>query len=245
MNKVLWITSLGITTLVLASCGNNRVANNPPSPAQPVAQAPVSPAFEKPIAPAASAFLPTIPVKGMIQTTNSKARLSQISTTGRRDPFSALLPASIQLPPQKTAQSPVNPTQVSAKQGVKKLPVQVVPQTIAYAPKLPSLSPIAALPPLPIGQTPMTIAPISRTSLADAVQITGVVQIGGKAVAIIQSPQEGTARYVKPGDYIANGSVLLKRIIISKNGEPTIVLQQNGVEVMKSVGSTGPIASAR
>ncbi len=245
MNKVLWIASLGVATLVLTSCGNNRAVNNSSSPAEPVAQAPVSPAFEKPTIPAASAFLPTIPVKGMIQTTSSKARLSQISTTGRRDPFSAILPASIQLPPQKTAQSPVNPTQTSAKPAVKKLPVQVVPRTIAQAPRLPSLSPIVALPPLPIAQTPMTIALISRTSLADAVQITGVVQIGGKAIAIIQSPQEGTARYVKPGDYIANGSVLLKRIIMSKTGEPTIVLQQNGVEVTKSVGSTGQIVSAR
>ena len=244
MNKVLWIASLGATTLVLASCGN-RTANNPPSPTQSVTQAPTAPAFEKPIEPAASAFLPTVPVKGMIQTTNSQARLSQISTTGRRDPFSAILPASIQLPVQKTTQSPINPTQASAKQAARKLPVRVTPQTIAQTRKPLFLRPIAALPPLPIAQTPMTIAPISRTSLADAVQITGVVQIGGRAVAIIQSPQEGTARYVKPGDYVANGSVLLKRIIISKNGEPTIVLQQNGVEVMKSVGSTGPIASAR
>lgn len=245
MNKVLWIASLGVTALVSTSCGNDRAANNPASPTQSVAQPPAAPAFEKLTIPASSPSLPTVPVKGMIQTTNSQARLSQISTTGRRDPFSAILPASIQLPPQKTAQSPVSPTQASAKQAVRKLPVRVAPQTIARSPNPPSLRPIAALPPLPIGRTPMTIAPISRTSLADAVQITGVVQISGKAVAIIQSPQEGTARYVKPGDYIANGSVLLKRIIISKNGEPTIVLQQNGVEVMKSVGSTGPIASAR
>ena len=81
MNKVLWIASLGATTLVLASCGN-RTANNPPSPTQSVTQAPTAPAFEKPVEPAASAFLPTVPVKGMIQTTNSQARLSQISTTG-------------------------------------------------------------------------------------------------------------------------------------------------------------------
>lgn len=242
MNKVLWVTSLGVAALVSTSCGNDRAANNSSSPAKSVAQAP-APAFDKPTTPAASASLPTVPVQGMIQTTNSQARLSQISTTGRRDPFSAILPAPIQLPPQKTAQSPVKQTQASAKQAVRN-PVRVMPQTIVRAPNLPSLSP-TAMPPLSIAQTPITIAPISRTSLADAVQITGVVQIGGRAVAIIQSPQEGTARYVKPGDYVANGSVLLKRIIISKNGEPTIVLQQNGVEVMKSVGSTGPIASAR
>ena len=121
--------------------------------------------------------------------------------------------------------------------------MRVTPLAPPQLPSVPPLSPIVALPPLPINQAP--IGTISSTSLADAVQITGVVQVGGKAVAIIQSPQEGTARYVHPGDYVANGSVLLKRIIMSKNGEPTIVLQQNGVEVIKSVGSTGPIASAR
>ncbi|MCY7274984.1 MAG: DUF3299 domain-containing protein, partial [Phormidesmis sp. CAN_BIN44] len=186
-----------------------------------------------------SASLPTIPVKGMIQTTNSQARLSQISTTGRRDPFAAILPASIQLPAQKVAQAPV-------RQTVQQAPIQrPAPQFVPQFP-LP-LTPIAALPPLPTNQTPLSIAPpaISQTSLADAVQITGVVQIGGKAIAIIQSPEEGTARYVKPGDSVANGRVLLKRIIMSKNGEPTIVLQQNGVEVIKSVGSNGVIASAR
>ncbi len=236
MKNVLWTASLGIATLSLTSCGSDRAANNPVQPPAPVQAS--APTFEKPTIPSSSASLPIIPVKGMIQTTNSQARLSQISMTGRRDPFAALLPASIQLPAQKVAHAP-------ARQTVQQAPIQQTPQSIAQSP-LP-LTPIAALPPLPMSQTPLTIAPpaISQTSLADAVQITGVVQIGGKAMAIIQSPEEGTARYVKPGDSVANGRVLLKRIIMSKNGEPTIVLQENGVEVTKSVGSSSPIASAR
>lgn len=236
MKNVLWMAGLGIATLCLTSCGSDRAANKPVQSPAPVQAS--TPTFEKPTIPSSSASLPTIPVKGMIQATNSQARLSQISTTGRRDPFAALLPASVQLPAQKVAQAPV-------RQTVQQTPIQRTPQSIAQSP-LP-LTPIAALPPLPINQTPLPIVPpaISQTSLADAVQITGVVQIGGKAIAIIQSPEEGTARYVKPGDSVANGRVLLKRIIMSKNGEPTIVLQENGVEVTKSVGSNGAIASAR
>jgi len=236
MKNVLWMASLGIAALFLTSCGSDRSANNPVQSSAPVQAS--APTFEKPTIPSSSASLPTIPVKGMIQTTNSQARLSQISTSGRRDPFAAVLPASIQLPPQKVAQP-------SATQTVKQAPIrQTAPQPIAQSP-LP-LTPIVALPPLPMSQAPVSIAPpISQTSLADAVQITGVVQIGGRAIAIIQSPEEGTARYVKPGDSVANGRVLLKRIIMSKNGEPTIVLQENGVEVIKSVGSSGAIASAR
>ena len=235
MNNVLWMASLGVTTLCLTSCGSDRAANNPVQSPTPVQAS--TPTFEKPTVSSLSASLPTIPVKGMIQTTNSQARLSQISTTGRRDPFAAILPAPIRLPAQKVAQAPV-------RQTVQQAPIQQTPQSIAQSP-LP-LTPIVALPPLLINQTPLSIAPpaISQTRFADAVQITGVVQIGGKAMAIIQSPEEGTARYVKPGDSVANGRVLLKRIIMSKNGEPTIVLQENGVEVTKSVGSSSPIASA-
>ncbi|MCY7275992.1 MAG: hypothetical protein LH702_20205, partial [Phormidesmis sp. CAN_BIN44] len=101
MNKVLSIVSLGVATLVLTSCGSNRAANNPVQSPAPVQAS--APTFEKPTIPSLSASLPAIPVKGMIQTTNSQARLSQISTTGRRDPFAAILPASIQLPAQKVA----------------------------------------------------------------------------------------------------------------------------------------------
>ncbi len=238
MKNVLWMAGLGVATLYLTSCGSDRAANNSAQPSAPIAQA-SAPTFEKPTVSSSSASLPIVPVKGMLQTTNPQARLSQISTTGRRDPFSAILPASIQLPAPKVAQSPI-------RQAVKQAPIQqIVPQTVAQPP-LPS-TPIAALPPLPMSQAPSIVPPaISQTSLADAVQITGVVQIGGKAMAIIQSPAEGTARYVRPGDSVANGRVLLKRIIMSKNGEPTIVLEQNGVEVTKSVGSSsGSIASAR
>ena len=116
MNKIFGIASLGVAALALTSCGSHPVANNPSSATQSAAQAPASSAFEKPTIPTASAFLPPVAVKGMIQTTNSQARLSQISASGRRDPFSAILPASIQLPSQKTSQAAVSPSQAPAKQ---------------------------------------------------------------------------------------------------------------------------------
>jgi hypothetical protein len=253
MKTVLWMASLGAATLFLTSCGGDRAATNqqaqtPNSATGTAAQSPVPPAptFDKPIAAAKTASsLPAVPVPGLLQPTNAQARLSQISTQGKRDPFAAVLPDAIQLPPARL--SAATPSQPPIRQAVQPSAPQK-PQTIAQAPiNLPPITPLQNLPPLPISQAPLPIAapPVSRTNLADAVEITGVVQVGGKVTAIVQSPDEATARYVQAGDYLANGRVLLKRIIMSKNGEPTIVLQQNGIEVTKSVGSTsGPIARA-
>ncbi|MGV0023470.1 hypothetical protein [Phormidesmis priestleyi] len=236
MNKMLWMAGLGVA-IALGSCGSNDQAQTPKSPT-PVAQAPQS--FPKPIV-STTAPMPTIAVKGMIQSTNAQARLSQISTANRRDPFAALLPTNIKVATINTPQSTVTrsaPTQAQKLQPVK--PTQA-PQ-ILLTPLTPNSLPV--LPSLPVNSAPLTpntlpiLPSVSRTSLADAIEITGVIQVGGKVTAIVQSPTESTARYVRPGEYLANGSVLLKRIIMSKTGEPTIVLQQNGVEVTKSIGST-------
>jgi hypothetical protein len=46
------------------------------------------------------------------------------------------------------------------------------------------------------------------------------------------------------GNRIAKGSVLVKRIQIDSDQEPSVILEQNGVEVIKPVKSTNsPIAS--
>jgi hypothetical protein len=182
----------------------------------------------------------------MIPSTNAQARLSQIPTATRRDPFAALLPTNIKV---ATITSPQSATTRSTPIQPQKSPTVKPTQApqISLTPLTPNSLPV--LPPLPVNSAPLTpntlpvLPPVSRTSLADAIEITGVIQVGGKVTAIVQSPTESTARYVQPGEYLANGSVLLKRIIMSKNGEPTIVLQQNGVEVTKSIGSTR-VASA-
>jgi Tfp pilus assembly protein PilP len=80
--------------------------------------------------------------------------------------------------------------------------------------------------------------------LAKAVEVNGVMQVGGKLSAIVRTPDEKTSRYVSAGEYISNGAVLVKRIELGVNREPMVTLEQNGVEVIKQVGSTnGPVAS--
>jgi Tfp pilus assembly protein PilP len=79
---------------------------------------------------------------------------------------------------------------------------------------------------------------MSPTSVADVIEVTGVVQVGQKVSAIIKAPQEASSRYVSEGEYLAGG-ILVKRIELGTREEPLIVLEQNGVEIIKSVGSAG------
>ncbi len=105
--------------------------------------------------------------------------------------------------------------------------VIAVPQLPAIAPPAPR---VAAVP----QNIPQAIAPV-RQSLAEGIAISGVLQTNGKTMVIAKSPNEQSARYVQAGDSI--GSVRVKSIQVSRSGEPTVVLEQNGVEVTKSIGS--------
>lgn len=79
------------------------------------------------------------------------------------------------------------------------------------------------------------------TKAAENTKVTGTVEVAGTIYAIINAFDEPTSRYVKPGQMISNGRVLVKRI--DTNAEPPIVvLQQNGVEVLRPVGA--PVISS-
>lgn len=92
---------------------------------------------------------------------------------------------------------------------------------------------------------PITVAPASppppppppSTDLARGIEVTGVLEVGNAKQAIVKAPNEATSRYVKEGQLIANGKVLVKRIEFEQ-GEAIVVLEENGVEVRKRVGET-------
>ncbi|MBD2576416.1 hypothetical protein [Oscillatoria sp. FACHB-1406] len=78
---------------------------------------------------------------------------------------------------------------------------------------------------------------------AKAVKVTGVIEIRGVPHAIVQAAGQ-ESRYVKAGDYLANGQVLVKRIITNKGGSPVVILEEKGVEVARRVGEGGETAAA-
>jgi hypothetical protein len=101
----------------------------------------------------------------------------------------------------------------------------------------------------PAGSTPPALMPlpaIPEPTLARAVEVSGViVTMNGLAQAIVKAPNEPTSRYVSAGQRLSNGQILVKRIEVNAGSDPTVILEQNGVEVSRSVGSkAAPTAGA-
>lgn len=215
------------TALFLMSCQSNRP---PQATVQPSPQA-----FAKPVVPQKLETVTPIKVPGMIPTTDNKTPLMPVAVDSTRDPFAApTLPAQLQatVVPQKT---------IAAKSSVGSQPIVRLPQPVQYNP-LPQTVSIRPLPAIPIAPPPMP--PVSRTNLAESIALTGVIQTGNQVSAIIEDT-DGTSRYVQVGEKLANGEVTVKRINLNTGGEPSIVLVQNGVEFVRTVGrSEGSIAQS-
>jgi hypothetical protein len=232
MSRLPWIVSVSLLSLILTSCDRKPQAKAPS--VQPSPQT-----FSQPMVAPSTKPLPSVKIPGMIQTSDRKTPPLAVATSSTRDPFAAAaVPTQLQ-----TRMQPVqNPVQQPAPQEIVTQPIvdlapSPTPAVALKAPLLPQSQPISALPSLPVGTLPGAPPPISRTNLAEAIDVTGVVEIGGKLTAIVQEPNSGS-RYVKVGDRLSNGQVIVKRINMSVGGEPSIVLQQNGVEFTKGVGSS-------
>lgn len=139
----------------------------------------------------------------------------------------AQAPNSNRLPPLPRLPRPVVPPRARTR------PTPIRPPTGAAQPQPTPTPPgsVAALPPRTIPELPKLPEPTQ----ARGVDVTGVVEIGGTPMAIIKVPGE-PARYVREGQRIANGQVLIKRIEMNQGPTPVVILEQYGVEVAKAVG---------
>ncbi len=126
-------------------------------------------------------------------------------------------------------------------------PFEAIPGTIRVPnftePKARPLREIRKTPPTAIRVTPpIAVAQPVRTDEAAAVLVSGVIEVKGVTYAIVSAPGEPTTRYVSVGSRLSNNQVLVKRI--DSSGLGTVVLEQNGVEVPRSVGKAAAVASA-
>lgn len=94
--------------------------------------------------------------------------------------------------------------------------------TVALAPVPAKLSFSPLLPELP------------KADLAEETEVTGVIQLNGVNHVMVQAPNEKYSRYVRVGDYIAEGQVQVKRVDFRRNA-PVVVLEQYGIEVYKQL----------
>jgi hypothetical protein len=216
--------------------------------------------------------LATVPVKGLQPSTPVADRTNQtnIASSGR-DPFASILPEGATLSdltqfsnPQmgksltpvvkKTTAQKAKATNKGAVAKAKSKAAQPIalrpnaPIPLSAIPLIPVNNPLPAIPGAPIGvpmTTPKLIAPPSPTALADEVEVTGVIHAGDRVMAIVKAPEESTARYVNSGDTLSGGRVIVREIRVGQAGQPTVVLEQNGQRVTKSIGAIARMTAFR
>ena len=207
--------------------------------------------------------LATVPVKGLMQTTRPDDRTQKITPNFGRDPFAALPATELQLPGLTQFGTPKSrqTIPIRTKPAVKPFPKTALaplrsqkPVAVPPMPPLPRLrsitrpiAPSTILPTIPVPNTlppasPPSLPVVSPTDLADQVEITGVVQVGDRVMAIAKAPEETSARYVNPADRLSGGRVIVREIRLG--GSPVVVLEQNGQKVVKSIGANR-VASVR
>jgi hypothetical protein len=250
MHKRWWL--VGMAGMLFASGCNSMTSNQPKTTSiasnTDINSSPTSPAnpnsteaqplaandfFPDPLV-AGSTSLQPVPVPHLIPPTTSIERVPQVDT-GRPDPFASLgyTPTVVQ-PQQPSSPAPAPPVV---------LPSAPIVTTVAAAPPvtpLPLLPPSLSLAPLPSVTVPSQITP--PRSAAETIEISGVIEVGGKTNVIVKVPEEETSRYVTVGDRLANGKVLVKRVEMGL--EPVVILEQGGREVVRSVGSSSALVGA-
>lgn len=251
-----WTLSLAGIAFLVTSCGDKTASNSQPDQPEtepiaapsPIVTAEVPPnptgtnatgqsqdwqSFSNALTPA-TAPGQTLAVPHLIPPTASVERIPQVET-GRADPFATLNLTPTVVRNRRPATTPIAPP-VPVTQSLPTLPVATVPVTTGQSvPPLPSLLPS----PTDVNQLPSVSLPrqnfVPPQPLAQTIAISGVVEVGGKTSVIVQVPNEGSSRYAHVGEYLANGKVLIKRVEMGL--EPVVILEQDGAEVVRSIGS--------
>ena len=242
MKKLQGISGLSLVALLLVSCTSKTNVSTAPkqeSSVEPVSVAP-NPVMPSPIQESAP--------KGLIPSTNPT---TLPIAKGRIDPFSSVTvaPVKLSIPAETTQPSKTesNKTQSDTNQPNKTQPNKPQPnKTQPDKPQSTKPQPDKTQPDKTQSSKPQPdkAQPLPSTDLARAVEVKGVMQVGERLAAIVQESDEKISRSVSAGEYLSNGAVLVKRIHLGSNKEPLVILEQNGVEVIKAVTSNNsPVAS--
>ncbi|MEM1254683.1 MAG: hypothetical protein AAGI69_19790 [Cyanobacteria bacterium P01_H01_bin.21] len=249
MQRLLLVLLITTGAISLSGCGffnrnNDDVAEEPATPTEPIVQP--APEGDLPDIPegeedgtvvAASENAPTIVARDLIQSTDPNERAIGVERT-RNDPFAELtiplvppepiVPEANQAggqagPGGATAAQPAGATGAGTNAAAQGSPGLAEPRQVGTNPE------IAALPEIP------------QPTTARAVRVSGVIQIGGSPYAIVKAPNE-IERYVRQGERIAGGSVVVKRID-TRSAEPRVILVENGIEVERLVTAAEEVAA--
>ncbi len=196
----------------------------------------------------------TIPIEGTIP---PSTRLPQI-------PSLPSVPAAL-IPQLRFPRSPSNTPNFPTPRTPQNTPVPSTPRTpqntpVPSTPRSPQNTPVPSTPRspqnIPTPPTPRSpqntpvpepFAPdlpdLPEPTLAQGINVTGVVvKADGTKYAIVET-STGRSTYVREGDFVENGQVLVKRIESRQGGTPRVVFEELGIEVTKSLGEGGgPVA---
>jgi hypothetical protein len=184
----------------------------------------------------------------LIKPTNPDQRLRELKS-GRVDPFRALVstPATSAASSGSTAaKAPADPGTTAAKAYTRFLDKVGDQFDQALNPSTPSTTgslpdPVFVNPPTSKSGgsnesgSKLRLPTLPQPDLARGVQVTGIVSVAGVPKAIVKAPGEAISRSVGPGERLANGQVLVKRIDMN-GSEPVVILEQYGTEVAVEVG---------
>lgn len=215
------IASTAFLLSVAAGCTSRPANVSTPEVSLENAVAP--PAIQQPLT---STALKPVPVPNLIPATAAPERLPEV-VTNRPDPFAPLLMAPTSITRAAVQTPPIAPSVIP-------LPASSAPATATVS--VPRTFP-AFQPPASVTAPTSAIPAVPPISAAQAIEVSGVVQAGNTTSIIIKAPDERTSRYVSVGDRLSNGRVLVKRV--EMGAEPVVILEQDGAEVIKAIGSRG------
>jgi len=245
MHRLSTIAFMGMLAWTMAGCGSGSEENSALTPPPP--QASAAKPFDKQPMVTQNRAGTIASVPGLIQSTNANQRSKQVQK-GRVDPFALLFVQAVETVPNTATRPKIVPRlPKSPSQTVALRPGSNLNGGNAGSKFNPGRGNL--LPPVVPGSTlnpalPPPPPPPLQPDLARTVAITGVVQVGSEPQAIIKVPNEATSRYVRVGQRLANGQVLVKRIEINEGADPIVILEQYGIEVGRAVGEE-PVNSAQ
>lgn len=250
MQRLLLVLLITTGAISLSGCGffnrDSDVAEDPANPTESVIQPVEQTDGDLPSIPegedsddvvVVSENSPTVIARDLIQSTDPNERTIGVERT-RNDPFAELTiplipPEPIEVPEATgAATGNTSPATAAASNapasGAASANAPQGQQPTVTARQVESgLPEIAALPEIP------------QPTTARAVRVSGVINVGGAPYAIVQAPNE-VERYVRQGEPIAGGSVVVKRIDTGSL-EPRVILVENGIEVERLVTASDEV----
>jgi hypothetical protein len=229
------LTWTGLVALVLGGCTTtvDQTASNAPTPS-PIARTPVASPVATPSPSPAPGATPVAAApatqNGLIPSEDPNQRRDMLMP-GRNDPFAP--PGTTGTRPGRN--DPFAPPGTTGTRPGEVVAIPPPPFDIAPPPgPLPQVQ-NAPLPPYDPGSSTLADFPGRGADVANMILVHGVVQVGSQVQAIVKTPNEASARYVRPGQRLEGGLVLVKRIE-TRGLQPVVVFEQDGNQVARAVG---------